>query len=126
MKVIRLREVPDEGRKGYSIKRLFTHLLTENPKNVGLYQTTIPAGSTCPNHSHAHLQEILYFLTEAKVATDSEVYSFKPGDLMILDVGEYHEIVAEGKEVRLIAVKLPNIVEDKVEKPLRKTVSARS
>lgn len=114
MKIVRLNEVPDEERRGYSIKRLFTHTLAKNPENVGFYQTTIPKGSAVKNHYHKDLDEILYFITKGRVKVGSKTYSFNPGDMMILSPGDQHEIIADAEEVRLIAVKLPNIVNDKV------------
>jgi len=117
IKIIRLNDVPDEirGKGSYSIKRLFTESLRKNPDNVGFYQTTIPPKSKVKNHYHENLDEILYFITSGKVDIGSEIYEFAPGDMVILPPGAPHEIFAEDKEVKLIAVKLPNIVEDKVE-----------
>jgi len=117
VKVIKLNEVPDEIRGGgsYSIKRLLTEPLKKNPDNVGFYQTTIPPRSAVKNHYHSNLDEFLYFITPGKVRVDSETYSFNPGDILILPPKSPHEIFAEDKEVKLIAVKLPNIVDDKVE-----------
>jgi quercetin dioxygenase-like cupin family protein len=114
MRIIRLNEVPDEERGEYSIKRLFTVSLTQNPENVGFYQTTIPPHSVVKSHFHAKLDEILYFLTPGRVETESGMHYLEAGDIMILFAGEWHEIIAESEEVNLIAVKLPNIVDDKV------------
>ena len=67
MKIIRISEVTNENRKGYSIKRLFTECLSKNPKNVGFYETTIPKGSKCSEHYHSNLDEIIYFITKGKM-----------------------------------------------------------
>ncbi len=117
VKIIRLNEVPDEIRGGgsYSIKRLLTEPLKKNPDNAGFYQTTIPPRSAVKNHYHKDLDEFLYFITKGKVRVDTETYEFDPGDIFVLPPGSPHEIFAEDSEVRLIAVKLPNIVDDKVE-----------
>jgi len=115
MKIIRLNEVPDEERDGYSIKRLFTQVLSKRPENVGFYQTTIPTGSRVKSHAHKNLEEILYFLTKTKVKVNEEIYEFLPGDSLILSPNEKHEIIADREKVRLIAIKLPNIPTDRVE-----------
>ena len=114
MKIIRLNHIPNEERDGYFIKRLFTHQLEKEPNNVGFYQTTIPKGSIVKGHYHANLEEVLYFITKAKVKSESLTFSFEPGDIMILSPGDWHEIIAEEEDAKLIAVKLPNIVDDKV------------
>ena len=59
--------------------------------------------------------EIIYFITKAKMRVDDEMFSFEPGDMVFLNPGDKHEFVAEDDDIRLIAVKLPNIVDDKVE-----------
>jgi quercetin dioxygenase-like cupin family protein len=114
MKIIRLKDVPAEERDGYSIKRLFTEPLSNHPENVGFYETTVPKGSVCKQHYHAKLDEFILFLTKAKMRVEKEIYNFEPGDMVILKPQDKHEFVAEENEVKLIAMKLPNIVDDKV------------
>ncbi len=115
-KIIRIDEIPDEQREGgnYSIKRMFTEKLRKNPDNIGFYQTTILPRNKVKHHSHQQLDEVLYFLTPGKVRIKSKIYEFNPGDVMILPPDTPHEIFAEDKKVVLIAVKLPNIPDDKV------------
>jgi dTDP-4-dehydrorhamnose reductase len=115
-KIIRLKEIPDESRENgsYSIKRLCTAPLKKTPNNIGFYQTTIPPYSRVKNHYHQELDEFLYFITSGKVRINGEVYEFSPGDILILPPKSPHEIFSEDKEVRIIAVKLPNTVDDKV------------
>ncbi len=115
MNIIRLKDVSAEEREGYSIKRLFIESLSCNPENVGFYETTVPKGSICKQHYHEKLDEIIMFLTKAKMKVEKDIYNFEPGDMAILKPGDKHEFIAEENEIKLIAVKLPNIVEDKVE-----------
>lgn len=116
IKHIKLNDVPDELREGggYSIKRILTETLKKKPDNVGFYQTTIPAHSKVKNHYHQELDEFLYFVTPGKVRVNSDTYVLAPGDILALPPGSPHEIFAEEKEVKLIAIKLPNIINDKV------------
>ena len=115
-KIIRLNEIADEFSEGgnYSIKRLFTQTLTTNPKNVGFYQTTIPPGKRVSDHCHTSLDEFLYFITPAIVKIGEKEEHLETGDLMILFPRTFHEIIAQGHEVRLIAIKIPNIIDDKI------------
>lgn len=115
MKIIRLRDIPIEQKKGYSIKRLFTESLSYNPENVGFYETTVPKGSICKHHYHEKLDEIILFLTKTKMRVEKEIYNFEPGDIVIFKPRDKHEFIAEENEIKLIAVKLPNIIDDKVE-----------
>jgi len=114
MKIIKIEEVPIEKKEGYSIKRIFTENLSMKPDNVGLYETTVPKGSVCGHHYHEKLDELILFLTKAKMRVEKQIYDFGPGDMVILKPGDKHEFVAQDNEIKLIAIKLPNIVDDKV------------
>tara|TARA_Y100000310_G_C20168690_1_gene572596 strand:- start:206 stop:568 length:363 start_codon:yes stop_codon:yes gene_type:complete len=116
MKIVRYQEVPDEVRGGglYVIKRLITENITQNPKNIGFYQTTIPKGSKVPGHHHAKLDEVFIFLTKARVEIEGSMYHFHPKDMVFLKAGDKHEIFADDEDVVLIAIKLPDHKEDKV------------
>jgi len=117
MRLIRTSDVSDEQRSGYSIKRLFTKSLADySPRDIGLYQTTIRPDSRCPCHCHNKLLEILFFHTSAVMMINSKRYEVLPKDYVIIEAGEQHEIIAEGKEaVVLTAVKIPNIIDDRSE-----------
>ena len=115
MKIIRLKEVPLEERGGYQIKRIVTEKLNFEPANVGIYKTIIPPGSKCPNHAHGQLDEILFFLSRAKVDTKEGMLKFEKGDFLVIKPGEFHEIIAEDQEVSLIALKLPNHIKDRLD-----------
>ncbi|MBW2981171.1 cupin domain-containing protein [Candidatus Woesearchaeota archaeon] len=114
MKIIRLKDIQKEEKNGYSIKRLFTLPLSKKPDNVGLYETTIPLGSVCGHHYHENLDEIIFFLTKGRIRSNDKIYDVEPGDLLFLYPGDKHEFIADDNEIRLIAIKLPNIVDDKV------------
>jgi len=114
MRIIRIDEIPEEDRGEYSIKRLFTETLKHDVENVGFYRTLIPAGNKVPRHHHESLDEVLFFLTDGVVETEEYgQIEFQSGDSLFIEKGEDHEIIAVENEIRLIAVKLPNNVDDK-------------
>lgn len=114
MVIIKIKDVDVEDRGDYSIKRMFTSVLSHSPENAGIYETTIPPNSAVKNHYHAKLDEIIYFITKGFVKINSEEVEFDEGDLLVLESGDAHEIYAKHDEVRLLAIKLPNKVNDKV------------
>ena len=116
MKIIRTKSVDIEERGGYRIRRLATETLPQNAENLGLYETIIPQGSKVGDHAHQDLKEVLLFLTECRVETDEGTCHFDAGDFLVLEAGEFHEIHADRGEVRLIAMKLPNLVGDRLER----------
>jgi len=114
MKIIRLKNIPREKKEGYSIKRLLTEKISNKPDSIGFYETTVPVRSKCAQHIHERLYEFIYFLTKGKMRIDNKYYKLDPGDIVILHPGDKHEFIADEDEVRIIAIKLPNIINDKV------------
>ena len=114
MKIIRINDMEVEERGGYSIKRLCTEKLLKNPENIGFYETTIPIGSTCPSHAHENLDEFIIFLTKGVMEVNDKIYNFEKGDIVLLRAGDKHEFRAIDNEIKLIAIKAPNIPSDKV------------
>lgn len=113
MKIIRLNEISEENRNGYTIRRLLTEPLHHNPENIGFYLTTIPASSKVKCHFHPLAIEIIIFLTSGTIKSNKEIYRFSPGDLAVISPREKHEIVADS-EVKLMAVRIPNFPDDKI------------
>ena len=114
MKIIRRDDIPDEDRGGYIIKRLVTTPLELNPENYGLYETVTPQGSECQMHYHAELHEIIYFVSKGKLITEKGTFEMGAGDLVVLDPGDAHGILADENEVLNFSIKLPNDPSDKV------------
>ncbi|MBS3093070.1 sugar nucleotide-binding protein [Candidatus Pacearchaeota archaeon] len=115
-RIIRSKDVPLEDRSpygGYFIKRLFNGQLNDSDENVGLYETIIRPHSTVKSHYHKNLDEILYFFTACFLVIGSEKIEIHPNDTVILPRGVPHEVITQNEEVRLLAIKIPNIVEDK-------------
>src|SRR3989338_1006310 len=115
-RIIRSKDVPLEDRSpygGYFIKRLFNGQLNDSDENVGLYETIIRPHSTVKSHYHKNLDEILYFFTACFLVIGSEKIEIHPNDTVILPRGVPHEVITQNEEVRLLAIKIHNIVEDK-------------
>ena len=113
MKIVRRDHVPDEDRGGYIIKRLVTTPLKLNTDNYGLYETITPKGSECSLHYHAELHEVIYFITKGKLMTKDGVEEMGAGDLVVLDPGDAHGILADENDVINYSIKLPNDPADK-------------
>ncbi len=108
MKFIKSKLISKEDRGEYSIKRLF------DLKNAGFYETTIPAMQTVPNHYHVNCEEVLYFRGSGQIQVEGVHYDVVAGDFISLEKGEEHTIYAGTKDLKLIAIKFPNLKEDKV------------
>ena len=113
MEIIRRKEVENIDRGGYIIKRLFTKVFSEPPKDMGFYETTIPKGSRCKEQWHQESYEMVYFMTPCAAILKGEEYTFEKGDLVILDPNEKHEWLAPDHDVVVFAMRLPHLLEDK-------------
>lgn len=113
-RIIRESEIHSEERGGgdYTLKRLLTAPLT-GATSIGVIQTTIPAGNRVVNHVHMHLEELLCFLTPASINVEGTRYEMNPGDWVYLGRGTAHEIYAGAVDTKLIALRLPEISDDK-------------
>ena len=116
-KIIQSDQIPLEDRTsygGYSIRRLFTETIDTLAENIGFYETTICPNSIVKNHYHKHSDEILYFFNRGSIRIGSELVSINQNDIVILPRGVPHEVISGNKEIKLLAIKIPNIPEDKI------------
>ena len=116
-KIVRSDQVPLEDRGlygGYAIRRLFTELLPKNAENIGFYETTVRPNNSVKNHYHNNSDEIFYFFTNGILKIGQETVLVQPRDIVILPRGVPHELIANDKEIKLLAIKIPNIPDDKI------------
>ncbi len=113
MEIIRKNEISEEDRGGYFIKRLLTKKFGKFPEDVGFYHTAIPKGSKCKEQWHKLSYEAVYFLTPGHAKLEGKMYSFEVGDLIVLDPNEKHEWLAIDNDVKVFAMRFPNLLQDK-------------
>jgi quercetin dioxygenase-like cupin family protein len=71
-------------------------------------------GKSSP-HSHEHLEELFIALTEIHIFINDTRYELNEGDVVIVEPGEAHSFGTKGNQLgRVIALKFPNIKDDKV------------
>jgi len=114
--IVRYSEIPVEERENgsYSIRRIVDEYSAIFGKNIGVYETVIPVGGKVSRHAHAYLEEILIFLTKAKIEVGGEMKDIGKMDIVVLPPLTMHEIYATDEEAQLIALKFPNIKDDKI------------
>ena len=125
MKIIKRSNIKDEDRGGYIIKRLLTKEFDNLPENVGFYETTIPKGSKCKEQWHKKSYEAVYFLTSGTAKIDGKEHRLNQGDLVVLDPNEKHEWLADENEVKMFAMRFPNLLDDKYTTEEEKNVAKK-
>ena len=111
--IIRSKEINSIDRGGYIIKRLFTKVFKDAPRDAGFYETTIPKGGICKEQWHKKSYEVVYFLSPANAKIEGNEYYLGKGDLVILDPGEKHEWRAIDRDVTVFAMRFPHLLDDK-------------
>ncbi|MHA1770428.1 MAG: cupin domain-containing protein [Candidatus Thorarchaeota archaeon] len=115
-KIFRASSNPPQRRHGYSAQYIADVVFREPITTAGFILVRVPSGGRTRPHFHEHVDEVMVALTPARIGIGSEVYSLSEGDVAIVDRGQEHWLEAESNtDTLIVAVKIPNISDDKVE-----------
>ncbi|MFX1415853.1 MAG: cupin domain-containing protein, partial [Promethearchaeota archaeon] len=74
-----------------------------------------PEMKTSP-HSHGVLAEVFAVIGKTKMGVADTLYDLDEGDVVVVEPGESHWFeTPTGPDVVLIAIKMPNLKDDKIE-----------
>ncbi len=115
VKLFRASDNPPQPREGYSAQYIADLTFDVPVDSAGFILVRVPGGGRTKPHSHNSLDEIMVALTTARIGIGSEVFSLAEGDVVIVDRGKSHWLEAEPTiDALILAVKIPNIKDDKV------------
>ncbi|MGV9169315.1 MAG: cupin domain-containing protein [Promethearchaeia archaeon] len=115
MKIFRADESEPKTRAGYTATYVADIELKQRVETAAFIVVHVDAGQRTEPHAHHSLQEVFIFLDDTEVGINEEVIPVGLGDVVIVDPGEEHWFSAPADtDVSFIAVKLPNIPDDKV------------
>ena len=78
-----------------------------------LFETRLPKGNDFKEQWHEQSTEMVYFLDRGIVIVDGDKYELQGGDILILQPKERHKIIAEYNDVTMLAIRFPNLPDDK-------------
>ena len=110
---IRRDEIIDEERGGYKVKNLLSGKFNFSIEDIAIYETNIPFGGKCKEQWHRQSYELVYFLTQGVGKINGKEYRFDIGDLVMLSPDEKHEFRTIDQEVRVLAIRFPDLPQDK-------------
>ncbi|UCE09420.1 MAG: cupin domain-containing protein [Candidatus Thorarchaeota archaeon] len=111
-------DVELRGRLGYGVRYVAEVAFRESTENGMFIHVKIPGGMITSPHSHEILEEVFVAIDTTVMGVGSEVLQLEEGDVVLVEPGEPHWFEApEEHDVRVIAIKFPNIDDDKVEHP---------
>ncbi|MHA2300899.1 MAG: cupin domain-containing protein [Candidatus Thorarchaeota archaeon] len=116
VKVYRASEIDLKGRAGYGVKYI-ADIAFENPiDSAGFILVKIPPQMKTTPHAHGRLEEAFMIMNPTKMGVDETLYDLDEGDVVLVEPGEWHWFeTPDGEDVSIIAVKLPNLKDDKIE-----------
>ncbi|TFF93238.1 cupin domain-containing protein [Candidatus Thorarchaeota archaeon] len=116
VKVYRAKDADAESKEGYSARYVADLLFKKATGSAGIILVDVDAGKQTQPHAHAHLEEIFIPLSSAVIEVDDKRIELEEGDVVIVEAGRHHCFQAqENQPLRIIAIKIPNLKNDKVE-----------
>jgi quercetin dioxygenase-like cupin family protein len=82
---------------------------------AGVIYVRIPAAYKTTPHTHMSLEELFVIMNSTRMGVNNDVYDLEEGDVVLIEPGEQHWFKApDENDVVIIAIKLPNLKNDKV------------
>jgi quercetin dioxygenase-like cupin family protein len=102
-------------RAGYEARYIADLTFMQSLDNCGVILVEIEGTGRSSPHSHEQLQEVFVALTEISIYVDGICHNLKQGDVVMVEPGENHSFASKtGGSGLLLALKFPNIKDDKV------------
>ena len=114
MKIFRIDDLKSTERPWGQLGNFGEQAIPEKAKTVGFWYPRIPPNGKLKAHAHKEQLEFMYFLNPAKVKCGKETYTMSPGDVLMAEPGDFHELAAGPAGLTLFVVKMPNLPGDTV------------
>jgi mannose-6-phosphate isomerase-like protein (cupin superfamily) len=116
VKVYKASDCELVGMAGYGRKYVADVTFKRKLDTAGFIWVRVPGGMKTDPHLHEKLEETFVILDETNMGVGETVYHFSEGDVVVVEPGEAHWFeTSEDHDVRFIAIKFPNLKDDKVE-----------
>ncbi len=115
VKIWRASDVKMIGMAGYGRKYVADVEFKESLKNGGFIYVKIPGGMKTHPHAHGILEEVFIIMNRTKMSVGGQLLDVDHGDVVLVEPGEAHSFeTPEGDDVVVIAIKFPNLKDDKI------------
>lgn len=115
VQIYRVADTETVGRAGYTA-RYIADLTFQRPLDTcGVILVDIIENGRSSPHAHEKLEEVFIAITDINMYVNETCYNLKAGDVVIVSPGETHSFeITSDKPGRIIALKFPNIKDDKL------------
>jgi mannose-6-phosphate isomerase-like protein (cupin superfamily) len=115
VKVWRASDVEMIGLAGYGRKYVADIKFKESLQNGGFIYVKIPGGMKTDPHAHGTLEEVFIIMNKTKMGVGDQLLDVDEGDVVLVEPEEAHWFeTPEGDDVVIIAIKFPNLKDDKM------------
>lgn len=102
-------------RAGYEASYVADLTFRKAIDSCGVILVDIEKNGKSSSHSHEYLEEAFIAMTDIRIFIDDTYHELKEGDIVVAEPGEAHSFeTMPDKAGRILALKFPNIKDDKV------------
>jgi len=115
VQIFKASDAEEIKKKGYIAKYIADVEFLRNLGSGGFILVTVDKGTGTEPHKHETLEEIFVVLSDLTMIIDSVDYELEKGDVVLVAPNEFHSFEApKHSSASLIAIKFPNLKDDKV------------
>lgn len=115
VRIYRATDSEKIARAGYDARYIADLTFMQSLNSCGVIIVDIESTARSSPHSHSLLEEVFIAVTEIQLYIGDTCYNLNEGDVIIVEPGELHSFQTKtNKSARIIALKFPNIKDDKV------------
>ncbi len=116
VEIYRAADADSKERLGYGAKYVADLAFKDPPDSAGFIIVKIPPSMKTSPHSHGVLAEVFVIMGKTKMGVEDTLYDVDKGDVIVVKPGEFHWFeTPTGPDVDVIAIKMPNLKDDKIE-----------
>jgi len=113
MKIVRRNDIETKERGGYFVKELLNYNFGRPVESAAFFETQIIEEGNFTEQWHNEMDEMIYFLTPGYATVNGREYEFEKWDLLMLSRGEKHGFRAKKNDLYLLAIRWPDLPNDK-------------
>ena len=115
VRIYKAKDSAKAGRAGYEASYVADLTFLKPLDSCGVILVDLEKNGKSSPHSHEHLEEAFIAMTDIRMFIDDAPYDLKEGDVVVAEPGEAHSFeTTPNKAGRILALKFPNIKDDKV------------
>ncbi|MFW9805924.1 MAG: cupin domain-containing protein [Candidatus Thorarchaeota archaeon] len=115
VRIYRAEDSERTGRAGYDVRYVADLTFKDSLDSCGVILVDIKNKGRSSPHAHEQLEEVFIAMTNVLMYINDTRYELNEGDVVVVEPNEEHSFETEDDNpCRIIALKFPNLKDDKV------------